>query len=109
MSFAAKVKELRLRSGKSLQELADAIGVSKAHIWDMENGNSKNPSADVLKKLSDYFKVSVAYFFGEEAGDDDELKVMFRQLQELGPEERALVLAIMETQKKLKGQKDGAD
>jgi hypothetical protein len=51
----------------------------------------------------------VAYFFGEETGDDDELKVMFRQLQELGPEDRALVLAIMETQKKMKEQKDGGD
>jgi transcriptional regulator with XRE-family HTH domain len=101
MSFAAKLKDLRMRSGKSLQELADAIGISKAHVWDLETGKSKNPSIDLLKKLSDYFKVSVATLVGEDT-DDEELRVMFRQLQELDPNDRKLIQSIIEAQKKIK-------
>jgi transcriptional regulator with XRE-family HTH domain len=101
MSFAAKLKDLRMRSGKSLQELADAIGISKAHVWDLETGKSKNPSIDLLKKLSDHFKVSVATLVGEDT-DDEELRVMFRQLQELDPNDRKLIQSIIEAQKKIK-------
>ena len=35
MALAAKIKELRLKKGLSLQDLADAVGASKAHIWDL--------------------------------------------------------------------------
>jgi transcriptional regulator with XRE-family HTH domain len=97
MSFAAKLKDLRMRSGKSLQELADAIGISKAHVWDLETGKSKNPSLE----LSDHFKVSVATLVGEDT-DDEELRVMFRQLQELDPNDRKLIQSIIEAQKKIK-------
>jgi transcriptional regulator with XRE-family HTH domain len=102
MSFAAKLKGLRMRSGKSLQQLADAIGISKAHLWDLESGKSSNPSTDLLKKLSDEFKVTVAWLVGEEPGDDDNLKVMFRQLQELDPTDREIVQAVIDAQKRQK-------
>jgi len=36
MGLGARIAELRLKKGFSLQEVADAVGVSKAHIWDLE-------------------------------------------------------------------------
>ena len=36
-----RLKELRLKKKLSLQELADAVGVSKAHVWELETGKSK--------------------------------------------------------------------
>ena len=32
--LAARLNQLRLRKGKSLQAVATAVGVSKAHVWD---------------------------------------------------------------------------
>ena len=46
MSFAARLHHLRLRKGYSLQKVADAIGISKAHVWNLEKGTSDNPSID---------------------------------------------------------------
>ncbi|HNP63704.1 MAG TPA: helix-turn-helix transcriptional regulator [Woeseiaceae bacterium] len=110
MSFAARLKEKRMRAGESLQELADALGMSKAHMWDLETGKSKNPSAEVLKKLSDHFKVSVAWWFGEELGDDEQqLRIMFRDLQELDEPDRELIQALIDKRKSQKEKKDGAD
>ncbi len=99
-----------MRAGESLQELADALGMSKAHMWDLETGKSKNPSAEVLKKLSDHFKVSVAWWFGEELGDDEQqLRIMFRDLQELDEPDRELIQALIDKRKSQKEKKDGAD
>lgn len=104
MTYAARLKNYRLRSGKSLQELADAIGASKGHLWDLESGNSKNPSADLLKKLSDFYKVSVATLTGEEPGTDtdEELKVLYRQFQDLDGPDRDMIQAIIESRLKKK-------
>ena len=61
MSIGDKIKDLRAKKRESLQQVADAVGVSKAHIWDLERGTSANPSLELLKKLADHFKVTVAY------------------------------------------------
>jgi transcriptional regulator with XRE-family HTH domain len=33
-------------------EVADAVRASKAHIWEIEQGRSKNPSMDLLSGLA---------------------------------------------------------
>ena len=55
VTLAQRLKELRLKKGDSLQGLADAVGVSKAHVWELETGKSKNPSIELLTKLAKHF------------------------------------------------------
>ncbi|MEO1104368.1 MAG: helix-turn-helix domain-containing protein, partial [Pseudomonadota bacterium] len=43
MTLARRVNELRTAKGESLQQTADAVGVSKAHIWQLERGKADNP------------------------------------------------------------------
>ena len=38
MPLGEKIKILRTRKKLSLQEVADAVGASKAHIWELETG-----------------------------------------------------------------------
>ncbi len=71
MSLAAKLKELRRKNGESLQKVADAVGVSKAHIWELEKGTSKNPGLDLLTKLSAHFSVPVSFLTDEAASPQD--------------------------------------
>lgn len=59
--MAAKLKELRLKRGESLQKVADAVGVSKAHVWELEADRTSNPGIELLKRLADHFKVTVAF------------------------------------------------
>jgi transcriptional regulator with XRE-family HTH domain len=61
MPIGDKIKELRIRNKQSLQQVADSVGVSKAHIWEMERGTSANPGLELVKKLAEHFKVTVAY------------------------------------------------
>jgi transcriptional regulator with XRE-family HTH domain len=96
MSLGARLKQLRIRKNKSLQDVADAVKASKAHIWEIEQGRSKNPSMDLLNGLADYFEVSVSYVVGENPDEEEaELVAMYRDLKKLTPAERERMRAIM--------------
>jgi transcriptional regulator with XRE-family HTH domain len=103
MSLATKLKELRVRDRRSLQHVADAIGTSKTHIWDMEQGNAANPTRELLTKLAGYFRVSVSELVGEDPnaiGEPSELVALYRDLKSLSEPDRKTIEAVMQSLKK---------
>jgi transcriptional regulator with XRE-family HTH domain len=99
MSIATKLKELRLRKAMSLQAVADAVGASKAHIWDLETERAKNPTIELLVKLSRCFDVSVAEIIGENPDGEDEsteMTAMYRDLKDLTDQDRETIKMMME-------------
>jgi transcriptional regulator with XRE-family HTH domain len=79
---------------ESLQEVADAVGVSKAHIWELEKGRADNPSMALVTRLADHFGVSIRFLVDEdiEAPDaEEELARMFRQARELDDHDRKVL------------------
>ena len=100
MGLGRRITELRLKSKQSLQEVATAVEVSKAHIWELEKGRTDNPSMGLVTRLADHFGVSVTMLVGEDvkAKDaDPELQRMFRQAQKLKPNERQLLDDMMQS------------
>jgi len=96
MSLGARLKQLRIKKNRSLQDVADAIKASKAHMWEIEQGRSKNPSMELLVGLADYFQVSVSYLIGENPDEEEaELVAMYRHLKKLTPADRERMRAIM--------------
>ena len=85
---------MRFQNGESLQEVATAVGVSKAHIWELEKRRAANPSMGLVTRLAEHFGVSVAYLVGEDPAAPDadvQLARMFRQAQELDDPDRRLL------------------
>ena len=60
--IAARVRELRAKSGLSLEALAEASGVSRSMISLVERGES-SPTAVILEKLATGLGVSLATLF----------------------------------------------
>jgi transcriptional regulator with XRE-family HTH domain len=109
MALATKLKALRLKKNKSLQQVADAVGASKNHIWDLETGKSRNPSIELLTKLAKALGVSVADLIGENPGAKDEdpnVVAMYRELKELSPKDREAIQLMMDH---LKSRTSGKD
>jgi transcriptional regulator with XRE-family HTH domain len=79
MPIGDRLKELRVRKGQSLQQVADAIEASKAHIWELESNRSKNPSLDLLQKLAGHFGTSVAYLIDEPQGYQSRAEQFYRR------------------------------
>lgn len=59
-----KIKVLRMESGITQLQLGDYAGCSGQVISNIERGYT-NPSADVLKKISEYFHVPSDYLLGK--------------------------------------------
>lgn len=105
ITLAQRLKELRLKKKDSLQDVADAVGASKAHVWELETGKSKNPSMELVTKLAEHFGVPVAQLMGEdpEATEaDQELVAMFRDLKDLTPRDREILRSTITSMKKTK-------
>lgn len=98
MIFAANLKKHRIRKGLSLQELANRVGISKAHVWELEQNRAKNPSLELLQKLSTALDVPIAELVGEnpESEESVDAVVMYRNLQKLDPEDRETIKLMME-------------
>ena len=107
MSFASKLHDLRSRRKLSLQDVADKIGISKAHVFNLEKGITANPSMDLVVKLAELYRVRVADLVGENPDAEDEpaeMVAMFRDLKDLGEPDRETIRMLMESMKKRREQ-----
>lgn len=108
LNFGARLRTFRMKKKLSLQELADAIGASKAHVWDLEQGKTKNPSLALLTSLSRALGVSIKELVGEDGevteNEPAQLAPLFRDLRGLSPDQLELIRAMTE---KLREMSDG--
>lgn len=63
MSFSEKLKQLRKEKGLTQEELALAISKNRSTIAGYET-ERKEPDHETLRKLADYFDVSIDYLLG---------------------------------------------
>lgn len=61
--MANRIKELRAKSGKSMQEIAEKTGIKKSTIASYET-RGINPNAEKAQILADFFDVDVKYLLG---------------------------------------------
>lgn len=65
MQLGRKIRDLRLRRGLTVQQLAEATGLSKGFVSQVENGRT-SPSLATLYDLAKSLETSVAYLVVEE-------------------------------------------
>ena len=100
MKLAKRINRLRIEHEQSLQDVANQVGVSKAHIWEIEKGRTDNPSMNLVQRLADHFDVSVSYLVSEDVNapdNDDRIARMFRQAQDLDPRDLETLDALLQS------------
>jgi transcriptional regulator with XRE-family HTH domain len=65
LAFADRLRDLRRARGESLQQTAEAVGASKAHISDLERGAARNPGLELVRALAAHFDVTVSDILDE--------------------------------------------
>lgn len=104
--LGVRLRTFRMKKKLSLQELADKIGASKAHVWDLEQGKTRNPSLGLLTELSRALDVSIKELVGEaeEMTDADEVELgpLFRDLRELDAKHLELIRTMTKTLREMK-------
>ncbi|TMV13080.1 helix-turn-helix domain-containing protein [Arenibacterium halophilum] len=94
MDIGEQLFSLRQKSGESLQQVADKVGVSKAHVSELEKGRSKNPSFELVRKLAAHFGVRIDVLNGEAKEPNKtemQIEPIHRSLQELTERDRNIV------------------
>lgn len=62
--FAARIAETRKLRRMSLDDVAVASGFTKSHVWELENGRSRNPTVRAVWSLARALCVSPAWLLG---------------------------------------------
>lgn len=99
MQIGERLFSLRQKTGESLQDVANKVEVSKAHVWELEKGRSRNPSFELVRKLAAHYGVSIDVLIGEaEEPDAKDLQVdrIHRGLGDLSERDREIVEQIIE-------------
>jgi len=63
IQVASLIKTLCKQNNITINSLIENCNLTKSFIYDMERRN-KNPSADRLERIADYFNVSLDYLVG---------------------------------------------
>jgi len=62
--FAARLRETRELRRMTLQDVADASGFAKSHVWELESGKPRNPTVRAVWSLARALCVSPAWLLG---------------------------------------------
>lgn len=69
-TLAQRMRSARAERGLSLQEVGDLSGMTKSHVWEIEQGRSKNPTVQTILGLCYALDMSPADFLGLDMNDD---------------------------------------
>lgn len=62
MDLNEKIKLLRKSKGETGEQLAEATGVSKSFISDIESGKKERITFRFIEELSNYYEIELDYF-----------------------------------------------
>jgi transcriptional regulator with XRE-family HTH domain len=64
--MASFIKRRRTELSLSLEDVATRIGSSKAHVWELEKGRSKNPTLWMILGLCEALQCSLNALIGKD-------------------------------------------
>ncbi|MEM6635545.1 MAG: helix-turn-helix transcriptional regulator [Pseudomonadota bacterium] len=92
--FGEKLRRVRTSRNKTLEELANGIGSSKAYVWQLENKKNAKPSAELLLKIANFLGESPDFFlddYAEERTEGQLEDAFFRKFKKLSNEDKRYI------------------
>jgi transcriptional regulator with XRE-family HTH domain len=95
-----KIRECRKAKGMSLERLADVTESSKSYLWELENRDVPNPSADKLTRIAQALEVTPAFLLDAmQTRPDDAVAdaAFFRKYQQMPDETKRRLRRILDS------------
>jgi len=64
-SLGEKLKDARETQGLTLRQVEEITGISNAYLSQLENNKIKKPSANILYKLAEQYRIAFEFLLGE--------------------------------------------
>lgn len=61
--YKSKMRKIRIQMGLTLEDISDITGLSVGYLSHLELGTRKNPSTEVMDKISFALKKSISEIF----------------------------------------------
>lgn len=61
--YKNKIREYRKEKGMNLEDFAKKIGISTGYLCHLERGTRKNPSTDIMEKISHVLNKTIPEIF----------------------------------------------
>jgi len=89
-SLGEKIRHHRQEKGYSLDKLAELTESSKSYIWELENRDTRKPSAEKLTRIAQALSVTTDYLLDEKATPDENVlqEAFFRKFSKLEDEDK---------------------
>jgi transcriptional regulator with XRE-family HTH domain len=103
-----KIKKLRKGKNLTLEALANRANISKSYLWELENNDSKKPSAEILSQIAHHLEVTTDFLLDRNNRNPTEIEndeSFFRNYKNLESSQKAQLRDIMNILKKT-GNKD---
>ena len=95
MNLRKNISNLRKQKGYSLQKLADLSGLSKSHIWELENKQS-NPTAQTVYKIAQVLETTTDFLLSKSNNAyEARKKAFFNKIDKLSRKDRNRVFKII--------------
>ncbi len=103
-SLREKLKHHRKEAGLSLDDLAKISETSKSYLWELENRDTRRPSAEKLTKIAEALSVTTGYLLDDKADlDEAHLKeAFFRKFNRLPDDDKQRIEEMVEAWSKKK-------
>jgi transcriptional regulator with XRE-family HTH domain len=93
MPFGKRLRQFREAKGLTLQQVADAVGCTKAYIWELEMREGQRPTAERLHAIGKLLGVTVQDLLGDPIGELENPTptdvAFFREYAGMSEEEKA--------------------
>lgn len=84
----------------TLEQLAGKTDSSKGYIWELENRETKRPSAEKLQKIAEALGVTTIFLLDEDmANPDNEVvkQALFRKFEKLPDDDQKKIMQIIDS------------
>lgn len=97
-SLGAKLKHHRQEKGYSLDKLAELTESSKSYLWELENRDTRKPSAEKLTRVAQALGVTTDYLLDDTASADEEMRkeAFFRKFSKLTADDQERIADMIE-------------
>lgn len=98
-SLGEKIRRLRKEKDLTIEQLAEQTDSSKGYIWELENHDTRKPSAEKLIKIAAILNVDTEFLLDDskDTPDDNVLKnAFFRKFEKLNQEDQKKFMKIIE-------------
>lgn len=103
-SLGDKIRRHRQEKGYSLDKLAEITESSKSYLWELENRDTRKPSAEKLTRIAQALSVTTDYLLDESAAPNEAVtkEAFFRKFSKLDADDQKKIEQLVD----LWGKKD---